>query len=266
LIGAGRTADVYAWGEERILKLFQAWMPTSAVEREFNITRLARQTGVPVPEAEELVEVDGRPGIVFERLHGPSMLQVIEKQPWKSIPLIRQLAELHVRMHTCVLSEGLDSQRTQIERAIGWSKDLTEAEKQIILENLACLPDGNVLCHGDFHPDNVLITAKGPVIIDWMTGTRGAPLGDVARTVLLFQAGGLPPRMSFIVRLSINVLRRLLLSTYMSRYRQIHPASPDEILSWKLPLYAARLAEVENFPAEKAFLLKHIRFAIGSMV
>ena len=32
LIGRGRTADVYTWGDDRILKLFQERMPRHAVE------------------------------------------------------------------------------------------------------------------------------------------------------------------------------------------------------------------------------------------
>lgn len=45
----------------------------------------------------------------------------------------------------------------------------------------------------DFHPDNVLLAARGPVIIDWPDATRGQPLADVARTSLLLRLGGLPP-------------------------------------------------------------------------
>jgi aminoglycoside phosphotransferase (APT) family kinase protein len=263
LIGAGRTADVYAWGGDRILKLFQAWMPADSVEGEFTITRLAREAGLPVPAAEELVEVDGRPGIIFERVHGPSMLQVLEKQPGKVLSIARQLAELHVRMHAGILPEGPDGQHQQIERGVAWAKGLTDGEKQAILDILARLPKGNAVCHGDFHPDNILITGNGPVIIDWMTGTRGNPLGDVSRTVLLIQAGGLPPRIPFLVGVSMNALRRVIVSAYLKHYRQLHPASLEEIASWKLPIYAARLAEVENYPAEKASLLRTIRAALA---
>ena len=265
LIGAGRTADVYAWGEDRILKLFQNWMPDAAVKEEFTITRIARETGLPVPAADELVEIDGRPGIVFERLHGPSMLQVIEKQPLKSLPMARLLAELHARMHACLLPPDTPGQHQQLERGIGWAKDLTEAEKQTILAILARRPDGNAVCHGDFHPDNVIMTDRGPVIIDWMTGRRGHPLADVSRTSLLLSSGGLPPRMSLLTRLLINIMRRLIHSVYLNRYLQIRPAARSEIDAWQLPILAARLFEVENYPAEKDLILGQIRTALVTM-
>jgi uncharacterized protein (TIGR02172 family) len=263
LIGSGRTAEVYAWGEECILKLYQDWMPSISVEWEFRITRRAREAGLPVPAAEEILQVDGRQGIVFERVRGISMLADLVARPGAILSISRILAELHARMHACMLPPDTYSQRQQIERGIDLAKGLSEAEKQAIRDILACLPDGNAVCHGDFHPDNVIMTDHGPVIIDWMTGTRGHPLGDVARTALLFQTGGLPPGLSFPMRLMINASRRLIYSTYMRRYLQIHPVSRSDIDAWKLPIYAARLFEVEGYPAEKKLILRRIRAGLA---
>ncbi len=227
LIGTGRTADVLAWGDDRIIKLYQDWMSAIAIQREFTITRLAREAGLPVPAAEELVEVDGRLGIVFERVQGISMLEALEARPWDIFSMSRLLGELHAKIHVSLLPTNSYTQHQQIERGIGWAKDLSEMEKQTILDLLTRLPAGNVVCHGDFHPDNVLMSDHGPVIIDWMTGTRGHPLGDVARTALLFQTGGLPPRVSLAMRLLINSSRRLIYSVYLNRYLQIHPSLPE---------------------------------------
>ena len=87
LIGAGRTADVYAWGDGHVLKLYQDWMPAIAIEREFAITRLARESGLPVPAAEELLQVEGRLGIVFERILGISLLKILSGRPWELISI-----------------------------------------------------------------------------------------------------------------------------------------------------------------------------------
>ena len=65
LIGKGFTAQVYAWGDGRVLKLFESWRPAAKVEREFTITRAVHAAGLPVPAAHELVEVHRRPlGVV----------------------------------------------------------------------------------------------------------------------------------------------------------------------------------------------------------
>jgi aminoglycoside phosphotransferase (APT) family kinase protein len=61
-----------------------------------------------------------------------------------------------------------------------------------VLEGLERLPQGAALCHFDFHPDQVLMTQRGPVVIDWMTAFRGHPLADVARSCVLLSFGQAP--------------------------------------------------------------------------
>jgi aminoglycoside phosphotransferase (APT) family kinase protein len=43
------------------------------------------------------------------------------------------------------------------------------------------LPERGVLCHGDLHGLNVILTPKGPRIIDWMSVLDAPALVDVAR-------------------------------------------------------------------------------------
>jgi tRNA A-37 threonylcarbamoyl transferase component Bud32 len=266
LVGSGRTAEVFAWGRDRVLKLYQTWMPAAPVEREQAVTQAAYAAGLPVPETGELIEGEGRFGIVFERVDGISMLHELEGKPWKIFTVARQLGELHAQMHDCTARPDLFTQRQQIEMALERSEGLSASEKESIDHALAQLPDGTVLCHGDFHPDNILLTDHGPVIIDWLTGTRGHPLADVARTSLLFQTGGLPPGMSPFIRLMLNSSRILLYALYLNRYLSLHPAKRREIDAWGLPLMAARLFEVKNYPDEKQMLLVNIRATLAKPV
>ncbi len=258
LIGQGRTAEVYAWGEERILKLYQNWLPESVVEGEFTVTRAAQAAGLPVPITDELVEVEGRYGIVFERLNGPSMLKDLAAKPWNLIASARKLGELHAQIHNSTMPPGFASQRGQIEKGIEASKDLPVSIKEAVLRYLSHCPEGEVLCHGDFHPDNILLTARGPIIIDWMTATRGNPLADVCRTSLLFQTTALPPHIPWHARVFLNASRILIHAVYLHRYLQLHPASLSQINAWQLPLMAARLREVQNYPREKQLLLARL--------
>ena len=62
-----------------------------------------------------------------------------------------------------------------------------------VLERLKHLPADDHLCHMDFHPDNVMRTSNGWMIIDWMNARSGAPLADVARSSVIYQVSGPPP-------------------------------------------------------------------------
>ena len=75
----GRTAEVYAWEDNTILKLYHAWCPPDWVEREVHIARAVYQSGIPAPAVGEIIEIDGRHGIIYERVNGSSMLDAINK-------------------------------------------------------------------------------------------------------------------------------------------------------------------------------------------
>jgi uncharacterized protein (TIGR02172 family) len=258
LIGHGRTADVFAWGEDRILKLYQEHMPAHLVEREYNCTKAAQAAGIPVPATDQIVEVDGRCGIIFERIEGPSMLKALAIKPWQIIEMARLLGELHARVHACAGLPELPAQSQQIENGIQAAKDLPSDTKAAALACLAHLPQGNTICHGDFHPDNILMTSRGPVIIDWMTGTRGNPLADVCRTLLILQTTALPSASPLHLRLLAGISGNLIGTVYRNRYLQLRPASRQQIDAWWLPLMAARLREVEEYPKENQLLIARI--------
>jgi len=258
LIGKGRTADVYAWGEECVLKLFADFIPVQLVEQEYRVARAAHANGLPVPAVEGLVESEGRHGIVFERLDGPSMLAEIARQPWKLVSFARQLAELHAQIHACPGAAEIPAQRQMLENAICDAEGLSQARLEKTLATLGQLPDGSSFCHGDFHPDNILMTARGPFVIDWMKGTRGNPCADVCCSTILLRTGGLPRGVPFHIRVLLKTLRMALETSYVHRYMQVRSATRQQITTWQLPLMAARLREVKRYPDEKQQLLDWI--------
>lgn len=116
------------------------------------------------------------------------------------------------------------------------------------------LPRGMALCHFDYHPDQVLLTAAGPVIIDWMTAFCGPAEADVARTALLLKHGALP-HMPWLVRQIVGLIRKRILRVYLTEIQTHAPGiTADRINAWLVPIAAARLAE--NIPEERELLLR----------
>lgn len=60
------------------------------------------------------------------------------------------------------------------------------------MQRIDKLPDGSALCHGDFHPGNILISNGHTVVIDFMNLCHGDFLYDVARTVFLIEYTPVP--------------------------------------------------------------------------
>ena len=175
LIGRGRTAEIYAWGDSQVLKLFRQDWPDDWVEYEVKIARIAQQAGLSAPAVGEELDIGGQRGVIYERVDGPSMLHSVAIKPWTLFKTARQFADLHASIHLLTVND-LPLQRESLKRAINRAPHLTDSMKSGILQRLELLPDGNALCHGDFHPDNILMSEHGPVVIDWMTATQGNPI------------------------------------------------------------------------------------------
>lgn len=251
-IGEGRTAEIYAWGEQQVLKLFHAHIPEDWIFYEGRVARLACEAGVNAPAVSpDIVEVDSRKGLVYERVNGVSMLRRLTEQPWLIGRMARLMAELHAEMHRAASTE-LPSQTERLRRDIQNAPHLAQAAKAKIITYLDALPAGNTVCHGDFHPDNIVLTANGAVILDWMNAARGNPLGDVARTSLLLRSAVLPPATHQAKRFIIQRLRRIMHRVYLRHYCGLTGATREQINAWVLPTAAARLAE--RIPDEAGWL------------
>jgi uncharacterized protein (TIGR02172 family) len=239
-IALGRTAEIYAWGEDQVLKLFYEWVPEINVEYEAQIARTVHATGLPVPAVEAIVRVDGRLGLEYERVRGTSMGKELEARPWHLWRLARLLAELHAEMHAIAGIDGLPSQRERLAHKIREAQALGPELQEAGLKALASMPGGESLCHGDFHPWNVILSAEGPVVIDWVDATVGNPLADVARTTVLLEgeraAGGAT---SWTARTVLRLWHR----AYIGRYLALRPRGNQEYQSWQPIVAAGRMSE-----------------------
>ena len=135
--------------------------------------------------------------------------------------------------------------------------------REKVVEQLDMLETGDRLLHGDFHPDNVMLTPgrKGfqPVIIDWPDATRGHPLADVARTSLLMQVGGLPQQP--ILRALVGLVRTAIHRVYLNTYFKLSPYPRAALEAWRLPVTFARLSE--GIEPERRWLVGEVCGMLG---
>jgi aminoglycoside phosphotransferase (APT) family kinase protein len=253
-IGVGRTAEVFAWGEGRVLKLFHPWHPEAWSEGEHRHTAAAAAAGLPAPRVYGLERVDGRVGFVLERLEGPSLLQVLTSRPWRALAVARQLAEVHAAVHARG-APGLLPVRERLRWGIDRA-DLPAALRARATDALARMPDGDAILHGDFHPDNVILTARGPVVLDWSELSTGHPLADVARTSLLLRVAS---PATGPLGLALKAGRSLLHAAYLRRYLRVTGRTRAELAPFLLPVTAARVGHrIENEQAGLRALLARL--------
>ena len=143
-------------------------------------------------------------------------------------------------MHENDTVSGLPLQRQRLDSKIRQAKGLSPDLKSVALEALAAMPQETRLCHGDFHLDNVLMTARGPVVIDWIDAALGRPLADVARSSVILM-GILAPGSgaNWLERILVRFHHRI----YLRHYFRLRPGGEEEYRAWRPIVAAARMSE-----------------------
>nr|WP_281374203.1 phosphotransferase [Sphingobium fontiphilum] len=191
MIGTGSSAEVWAIDDDRVLKLYHAHANAIPVALEEAAARAAHALGLKVALPLGRVEEGGRLGIMFERIYGPTMLAQMVRDPGRMWTLVRSLALYQARLHRDAPawpSTTIPKVHTVLAHRIGLSAASARAKAKA-LARLDSLSTGDRLCHGDLHPDNMLIASSGPVAIDWSKAMIGDPAADAARTALLIRYG-----------------------------------------------------------------------------
>src|SRR5215510_3200501 len=75
-IGEGAFSEAYAWAPGQVVKLFKPGVSRLMLRHEARMLRAVHAAGVPVPEVFGEVTLDGRFGIVLQRLDGPTLWQL----------------------------------------------------------------------------------------------------------------------------------------------------------------------------------------------
>jgi aminoglycoside phosphotransferase (APT) family kinase protein len=194
----------------------------------------------------EQLDVDGRPGLVLERLDGPDLLAGLLRRPWELSSAPRVLARIHASLHDVRAPAELPDLRAQLAERL--ESELVPADlREQALRSLEMLPDGEQLWHGDFHPGNVMHRRGGYAVIDWKNAARGDPAADVARTRLLMLGAWIPGLGPRVLQLPLAPFRWALYAAYRRSYSLLPGArgrvDRRAVGAWVGVLAAARLSE-----------------------
>jgi hypothetical protein len=255
IAGAG---NLYAWGEGQIIKLYGDGDRVGWVEQLGRVERALYEAGLPVPKVGDIIEIEGGLGQIYERIEGGPMADALlgasEAGPDSVVQLAHIFAEVHAEIHACSDIPEVPSQRellpTVIDRIVALPPDLKEATLKALDE----MPQGGQLCHGDFHPYNVLMSTRGPVVIDWNNAHLGNPLEDVARSTLILSGASvsMPPARPLMDRFT---------EAYLERYFQLRPDDRQQLAAWQPIVAAVRLSD--DIPELQEWLLAQIRAGLA---
>lgn len=268
VIGEGACSEVFAWEDgEKVLKLGKEGLDPQALVREWQNTKIAWDLGLAAPRPYEMVEIEGRTGIVFSRVDGETAMELLLKgEPPGSggegpaavlRAIARALHEIHSRS-----ADGLRPQGDVIAYAVRRADLLTAAEKEAVLDRLNALcaaPAPKRFCHGDPNPGNFVFHEDRVTAIDWMDASLGDPAADLADWVAMLRFMVPRPEWPPHVAELLSTNREWILQEFLSEYQRISGIGFDRVEPWIVPMAARRLSFVALSIEEKQQLAAEIR-------
>ena len=270
-IGEGACAEVFEWEDQsKIVKVAKPNTSTRALQEELHHCRIAWECGLPVPKPFEQVNIEGRFGIVFERILGETFLKRFidgaVKQSQLNLPIhvsenysdVRMTARLLYQIHTHSVPD-MPSQRDYIKHDIRLASYLTEVEKAAVIALLDQLPLKHQLCHGDPNPANILLRDNDAVVVDWSNATTGNPEADLAEYIVMIRYAILPSDWPNEVSVVLNATRETIIRIFMEEYEKLSGIGYADIEPWIAPIAARKLSADAMSLEEKHLLVKEIR-------
>lgn len=188
LIAERATKRVYRDGDKCIKLFMKGYSKANILNEALNQARI-EETGINIPKLLEVTMIDGAWAIVSEYIEGKTLAQLMAENPEKKGEYLELLVDIQIAIQsrTCpMLNKLKDKMNSKIDQA-----RVDASTKYELHARLESMPKHKKVCHGDFNPSNVIITAEGtPYVIDWAHATQGNASADAARTYLLFCLNG----------------------------------------------------------------------------
>jgi aminoglycoside phosphotransferase (APT) family kinase protein len=233
------------------LRVFATDDEDPVLERESAILGFVAAAGYPVPcplataRAANADNPVGLPWMVMPKVPGRQLLEVLAAAPWSARARLRELAALQVALHRIPLAGSpLPADGALVDR---WLEDKREqiegpgdGRANALLARMRTRADVvrdevPVVCHGDFHPLNVLSRPLGSgfehVVIDWTDSVAGDRHYDIARTVAIFRLASIVAG-SGAERLVLKAAGPWLARTYRRAYECELPIDPKRFAYW----------------------------------
>lgn len=232
------------WSAPLVLRLYTSEDQAEKAQKEADVQTFAASQGFPAVEPllidRQAAEFD-LPIMVMPRVAGEPMLDLATSSPLKVGSLLRQMADLQVALHAlptagCPLERGTPLVERKLLELRGdhtGDEDQARALEWLEQHKATVATEEVVLCHGDFHPLNILVDESGTAtVLDWSDASLGDRHFDVARSVLIFWIAPIIAE-STLERVALRASRGYLQWQYLRSYRRLYPIDDRRLGYWK---------------------------------
>jgi len=259
LIAIGRTAEIYNYSEDKIIKLFFENYKEN-VEKEFNINLLIQNKLKNTAKVYEKIIIENREGLIFDEINGKSFLRLIFENPDEINNYIDIFYENQKEINNIQIQNGLERYEDEIVKSLKTNDFLDKKVINYILKIIQNTEKRYNLCHGDYHPDNLLVENNETYVIDWINARIGNPIIDKARTYILLKFGSLPEEQDENTLKRIEIMRKKIVEKYIELIEK-DIENTELFFKWTLVMAATRTTEdipIQEKNILKDYILKYI--------
>ncbi len=231
-----------AWRDDLVIRVKSRPDAIDDARFETQVQAWAIEHGYPAPAILDLFDVGeltDRPAQVMERAPGRTMFDSFRRAPWTIRRRLDELASLQARLHTLDPS-GFPESIDVVERRLSLPRRMVEVTDDATFHDALAGVEALVprlhdapasVCHGDFHPLNVIVDGAAASVIDWSDAGVGDRHGDICRTLLLFDLAAVAVS-GRVERAALGVIGPRLRATYQRRYARHAPIDAERISLW----------------------------------
>ena len=229
---------VYRDGD-KVIKVFnENYSKANVLNEALNQARV-EETSLNIPKLSDVTRIDGKWCILSQYIEGKTLARLMEEHPEKRKEYLERMVALQMEVlsqRVPMLNKLKDKMHTKINLT-----DLDATTRYDLHTRLDGMPKHTKVCHGDFCPENIIITPEDEAyIIDWAHVTQGNGAADAARTYLVLWLSG-----------SIDMAEQ-----YLNLFCQKTDTAKQYVQKWIPIVAASQLARGKA--AEREFLLHWI--------
>lgn len=213
-LGRGSHGITYRLNDEQLLKVYTDNSKFSTIEKERLSAKHAFLEGIPSGIAFDIVVTEYGLGVIFEFINGYTLGTYMSEHEGQFDELIDKYVALLRKFH--LTKADITKFRSSKEIFINNFNNLPDCyfnkkEKQSLINIVNAVPDGEYFVHNDFHPQNIIKTENGDLMV--------IDMADVSYGHYIFDFGSIYLTLIFSGSASNKVCKRVTgLSSKQAKY------------------------------------------------
>lgn len=188
IIGKGSKSTVYRYEPDKIVKVYENIDSLDIISLEQKLAHKAYELGIPTPISFDIVEVDGKYGVMFELFKSKSLSELIVSDIEHIDKYMIDYVELLKRLHTTKVKEDdLPNIKDYVPVWIKGCEGVLDDESLNKIKTLIDeIPNQLTMLHCDYHTNNVLKQDNKIILIDMDCLSYGHPIFELVNMYFAF--------------------------------------------------------------------------------